>query len=1127
MNNLPTVEIDFTSANRNSRRLLDEREISVPQKNIKKFGVQLPSIIKVKCHRLYIDIISIPDSVEIIDKSNLITLELGKEKSSHLSDFKIRAEKTNYQVLLDETQFLDLLDDADDSVNIVFELKFQLTPKHKEIKETFDLPIVFKRAYTEPDLSLRINPEFISGSIHQRSQSVHIGDIAVHNNASCVYSHSINARMNISFDAKIPTQVISENIISLGEITDIDDSECYNSGIISADDQIPLPFDSNEITDQILHIKNLMPKVKFSVPIFLNMDKLRNPDENDEDIYTVFVNMDIWKDCTDPNSKTAPVTEQKDIVLTRDTRETKLEVYVEYLSELHRRPENEIRYELSEKIHWDKNNSGRKICFFFQFGNQAESGNGAVVVRNVLYTINPSVFQTKINAWVGRNKTFKPKEYTFKDEPGSYERVEFFFEHQSIKSLPNDQQTISCYFTFDYAVIKEINSMSDAQIDTEFHSQKQRFEHTIVFTLEKDLGNYWLSLDYGTSAIVAAFADTSEDSSALLDLQEGLRETINQRKKDPSTGSIEYNANQIKEFGTSFLPSDILLRPDKYIQTKDLLNNLILLAPTKREYGQNPEYFLPYLKSIIGSLELPILNIALNNLNYFDEQNKKVNFSKNPLYVQNILKNAYYSILHDYVEPLLQQKGIDTNKKLNKIVLTIPNSFTPRHIDYLTNLLDTEFPRFNKDYITFISESDAVACYYYSNRWDLNQHSNRSESETKGLSEKDEHVLVYDMGAGTVDLTYFRISPHNDPGGEEIEILLKMGSSTAGNYLDYKIAELLFDVYDSDFEFKLSGDASDFNSRTILKSIIVSTIKPALNEDKDIIVKENDFIGYNGISGDLTINTKSIRESLNVQEFIDKNTTELLNAFFNLKKEYRASKVPLDTVLLTGRGVQFNKLQDQLKTELQKWTFNNNVHYIDNIDNDVLKSIVVKGAMSYAINFRNQDNPVVRFINKNIHARYGVVYKDPQHGRIRYKELLNPDTKHIESKSIKNGITVYQYDTDVYSANATTKNSGRKTNKIDLTKTEKGLFVQSFSVNTADDFTKNRMDYITTMFEFSKNAVCPNNRGIDSVPVQIIIDEENQMIVRINQDENEPKDPLQIDIKNNKLFKESMWPFFE
>jgi len=622
----------------------------------------------------------------------------------------------------------------------------------------------------------------------------------------------------------------------------------------------------------------------------------------------------------------------------------------------------------------------------------------------------------------------------------------------------------------------------------------------------------------------------------LLNLQIQLENWV---KRPPR--SQDYEKKEIKEYNTSFLSSDILLQIKKSIIKKDdYFDNIIRISPTKKELGANLPYFIPYMKSIIGCKDLPVLNPSLNAFTYYDEQNIERKFSDKPLKVETILTSAYYSILKDYIEPSIIEKKIKRDQ-LNKIVLTMPNTFTPRHVDYIKYLIKDNFRFLKENYITFVSESDAVACYYFLQKGLLNTQSKRSKTEIKKLDENLEHVLVYDMGAGTVDLTYFRISPKNNKNEQKVEILLKMGSCTAGNYLDYIISKAIFEMFKEKLKITFDNEKGlsrsiDIYGRSTLKNIVIEKIKPKLNKDIDVIIKKDDF-KHPVITDNITINTKILREKPSIQEYIKKNTKDFFNAFFHLKSEYNRKKsVPINTVILTGRAVQFESLKKQIKKEIADWSSNSNVHYIDNIEKDTLKSIVVNGALYYAKKFREQHSSKVKFINKNVHARYGFLYDDPVE-EWKFEELINPDTDHVpleiqmktneDEYIVKDGIAVYQYDTDKYSAKNRINNSTGNINSIDLSRATSVFFVQSFSNNTAQDMKENRMDYISIMSEFDVEEVCPGNINNDKVPVRVTINKKNEMVVQINQKINAPTDPLQINVKDNKLFKQSMWPYFE
>ena len=108
--------------------------------------------------------------------------------------------------------------------------------------------------------------------------------------------------------------------------------------------------------------------------------------------------------------------------------------------------------------------------------------------------------------------------------------------------------------------------------------------------------------------------------------------------------------------------------------------------------------------------------------------------------------------------------SIDNINKVNKLILTYPNTYTPVHLNTLSTIAHKVFPNIRPGYLKFVGESDAVAAYYMNN-WN-DYHDNKEDIE------KDETVLVYDMGAGTLDITVFNKRFVNKK--YEIEILGKI-----------------------------------------------------------------------------------------------------------------------------------------------------------------------------------------------------------------------------------------------------------------------------------------------------------------------------------------------------------------
>ncbi|ETR72720.1 MAG: hypothetical protein OMM_07363 [Candidatus Magnetoglobus multicellularis str. Araruama] len=118
----------------------------------------------------------------------------------------------------------------------------------------------------------------------------------------------------------------------------------------------------------------------------------------------------------------------------------------------------------------------------------------------------------------------------------------------------------------------------------------------------------------------------------------------------------------------------------------------------------------------------------------------------------------------------------------------------------------------------------------------------RDPVEKKRIFDNKEYLLVYDIGAGTLDITYLCISKDNDRK-TTISFLGRIGNHVAGNYLDYAIAKAIFDKHEKSFGFKRTGQApiEDIEPQRQLKNIIINHIKPILSKEDKYLLHSNQF----------------------------------------------------------------------------------------------------------------------------------------------------------------------------------------------------------------------------------------------------------------------------------------------
>jgi hypothetical protein len=372
------------------------------------------------------------------------------------------------------------------------------------------------------------------------------------------------------------------------------------------------------------------------------------------------------------------------------------------------------------------------------------------------------------------------------------------------------------------------NISLDVSLDIKFGeagkpARRQHKLHVkIPLALEKLPHRDWLCIDYGTSAIVAAIGMEYDEEPKLLTLQKLERDA------NPALNFADYNENI--EMGTPFLPSYVACDADlrQGNKTSSVIRkgypryqpaslevgepDFISLPATSLRLGNNSGRIIFSLKSWLAQ---PEEKLKLQEEVEFKENGQS--FKRRDLPLDKIITSGYAALAEGYIT------YFDEFKKGGQIVLSYPNTFTIFHQRKLHDIawkalkepLGINLP----ERIRLISESDAVAFSYCQQR--------RLNKEY--VTREQERLLVYDFGAGTLDLSLISITWGDESTyPEKWQVENRLGVPIAGNYLDSLLArlidELLRDLLKNNetlnkiFEYRyplvgreLKGDASEQN----------------------------------------------------------------------------------------------------------------------------------------------------------------------------------------------------------------------------------------------------------------------------------------------------------------------------
>lgn len=688
----------------------------------------------------------------------------------------------------------------------------------------------------------------------------------------------------------------------------------------------------------------------------------------------------------------------------------------------------------------------------------------------------------------------------------------------SIKSVENKtiyNAHVIIPISFKYCIDKEglYSADPDAFRFKEFNSY-------LRFRIFKRARPEWFCLDFGTSAVVASYAQSlnEEESRRLIPLQK-IKEDF-----DSKVWKTNVRAREDAGEGSEFLISSTAVLQSRMMeetlkQPNDYGNAAVLFSPPSIGYTEYYNRLLPCLKSLVGNDIIP------NEL--IPSGTKHRDKIENRVKVNDVL-TVIYSQLFKFFLP-------NRVRNTERMVLTFPNTFAPVHINKIKEIAASSLRELRPDYLRFLSESDAVAFYY-------NHHRQSFIQNTPSLNVNDDfdkHVLVYDMGAGTLDLTYFirsKVKTGKTTYKTRISIEGKMGVNKAGNYLDFVLAEILVDLIcekkELDDEIKnkihslmdLKGAAisRSLKDASLLKGFVKDNIKLHLDEPKDTAI-EGDLILF---GTKLPVNEITIGEIVSdarYTSFIDDVTTDVFKNFLALfgKGDEDSRFLPIDLVIFSGRTTGILSLRnavnkslsifgqqdkETLFADLSAKMYTGIGSPIKNIT--TLKTVVVDGALAYC-----RGKSGFELVNTNIYATYGVFLIDNQ-GAAEWLPLIDYRTKPVGGKQrvSDDGITIKEYDSQRHRAKCT---SPINPDDVDLSNYQEIIIAQTYSRAPLEDWKNGKKELISVIGAVHLDgggAVCQ---------LRMKVDAQNNLIFNIN---NQPQRLLYHDDYESESFARAMWP---
>lgn len=1150
---LATVDFDLSASSHEARNLGEEWfvEIEAPRRN--RFLRSLPLHIR-KGVKLFITDIVVPDCL-CVDSESLFSIRLNGEKTLMGSKVEVETEltalSTSFQLFLEPQAIKDCTEVQTDAGRR-YEISFTLNLSNAKTDElicasTEKVSVAFHEVHSQPRVNIELYEKYRESVLFTSSllPVKEIGKLIIENPAVLSIYPALDCTVKFHVFT-VEKQTLREEFDAIW--LDVATGKYGGCKYESAARNIISCFN--------LRSTHLNKNERIEIPLIADFRVIGNPYESDCRTYMMEAEVEYHHHGTVQTDFLK--SERVELVIRRNAQKADLRVYVKEGDNKKAELTSASEIRLAERPFLFSPLAPLRREIVLQFHNHATEGlpHSGVIIGNFAYEISFSP-ETTICTLADSRSTVEdvfgfgnyhddmtwdklrrePIVLESKPEGGSV-RICFGFSSNAIKDMHAIVQKEHNYhvevlmdFSFDYWLNDDGDSFNIATL-----KPAKRFEGKIVMPVHQLPNPEWLGIDFGTSAIVGGYAGT------LLDLHTEKRNIYGIPKSDVA----DEEENRVKrdgyEVGTPFLSSNIILRKNARVdkkaprtqlisqssETPDYHSLVVALSPTAEVEAQNARLILPCLKLMMGYEDLPELERLDDALEeYYEMVEGEGGAAKSRLLktiegvryptslakVDKVFEEVYRELFVYFIAKCLPA-GVSPSQ-LNRLVLTIPNTFTPRHISSLKKIVDQSLSGLmNLRDICFVSESDSVACHYLNGRARYNRGIGR---ELTSIG-KREVVLVYDMGAGTLDLTLFvRTVSETADGGQtaQVDVLGKIGIAKAGNYLDYLLAVLIAEKIDRQagngkhraLNFINTIDTvARLRAAMALKEFIKHRLKPALSDGtKSMELDENVAAGL-GMRGEpchIDIEEDVMNQSV-FKDFLADSTVHLIENFF---KFLDFNNEQIDTLIFSGRSSKLKCVQNRVLEALDIDSRKSGVFAVIDMgagSSDMTKTAVVEGAIAYAGQTHN-GQPTIRFNGNSVTACYGIIYQDIDHND-HYLELFNPrKCKSTEERTV-NGITTYAYRTE------------DKT--VDLSHTGRLMLVQTYSAETEQLWSsERRSDYISVVSIHDIAAVIERARA----NLRIEVDLENNLRLIINGLTTEGISPNMIDLSNPTISK-SLWP---
>lgn len=459
--------------------------------------------------------------------------------------------------------------------------------------------------------------------------------------------------------------------------------------------------------------------------------------------------------------------------------------------------------------------------------------------------------------------------------------------------------------------------------------------------IQESVQGDWYSLDLGTTGIVIA-------------------------KRENDGRVVPVAINNKEEDGSKLLESDSnIISSIMGIHGKDNEQDEILLEEDQ-DSVEFAKFILPPAKFIVGQSDIPFASNYSGNwdsLYLFDSD------TPSEVTPTTLVSRLYSSIL-----------GRLDGAEVRKLTLTYPNTYTGEQVSEIKKLVLKTLPNLCGR-VNAVPESDAVVAHYL--------HLRRSNPLNKRKLKGRENILIYDMGAGTLDISYVEYQMISNSRKAVATITRKIGIPIAGNFLNL----VLFEILKTDLD--LGTDIWKAERRK-------STLEDLKSSDVFASEKELNYAFKQGPDG----------------EAKRKNSTDLINdAIMETYLKYCCEKVfqvlfgdnqwqdKIDTIVFSGRASRFLPLRRKIK-ELLGDCAEEKIDDITIADNELKKCVAI-GAIQYTHAYSSEnDKNRIQIVSHNQYYKLYAIYithDEWNNSEVKCIQLIDPSSVDWDMVEVKDG----------------------------------------------------------------------------------------------------------------------------